>query len=164
MTDVTSAAAGRKLRPEDATTLEEFQARRDAELARIGAPGASWTHAFTIMLTIAVAAIDVFYWHRFSQASGGERWHVLALALLFLCATVSVGGKVLLSGPKRRRGELERLSAQWQERADRGEVARTTLTMLAPVLNLTRIDGPAAPVPPVPPSAPTTRPDTPEAR
>jgi hypothetical protein len=33
MANVTSASQGTMLRPEDATTLEEFQARRDAELS-----------------------------------------------------------------------------------------------------------------------------------
>jgi hypothetical protein len=152
MADVTSGAQGERLRPEDATTLEEFQARRDAELARLGAASAYWKQGARIAVTVAVAAIDVFYWHRFSQATGTEWWHMLALALLFLCATITSASKIkldILNGSKRRRGELQRLTAQWQERADRGEVARTTLTALAPVINLTGIDGPTAPQRPV---------------
>jgi len=159
MADVTTTAKGGKLRPEDATTLEEFQARRDAELARLGARSAYGKQVFRIVLAIVAAVVDAFYWHRFSHASGTERWHVLALALLFLCSTVSAASSVkpdILNGSKRRRGELYRLGAQWQARADRGEVARTTLTTLAPVINLTRIDGPTAP------ATPTVSPGTPE--
>jgi hypothetical protein len=151
MPDVSSASEGGKLRPEDATTLEEFQARRDAELARLSAPGAYWKQGIRIAAAIAVAAFAASYWYRFSQVTGTERWHVLALALLFLTATVSVTSRIrpdVLRGSKRRRGELDRLGAQWHERADRGEVARTTLTTLIPVLDLTRIDGPTAPAGP----------------
>jgi len=142
MTDETTASQGSKLRPEDATTLEDFQERRNAELARISAPGAYWKQVFRIALAIAVAAIDAFYWYRFSHTSGEESWHVLALALLFACSTISAASSVkpdLLNGSKRRRAELDRLSAQWQERADRGEVALTTL---APVADLTSIGEP----------------------
>jgi hypothetical protein len=160
MADVTSGRQGDALRPEDATTLEEFHARRDAELARIGAVSAYWKQGARIALAVAVAAIDAFYWYRFSQASGTERWHVLALALLFLCATVSVTSRIrpdVLSGSKRRRAELERLAAQWQERADRGEVALTTLTTLTPVVNLRTMGERTAP------GGPAVSPDTPEA-
>jgi hypothetical protein len=142
MTDETTTSQGKQLRPEDATTLEEFQDRRHAELARISAPGAYWKQVFRIALAIVVAAIDAFYWYRFSHTSGGERWHVFALALLFACSTISAASSVkpdLLNGSKRRRAELDRLSAQWQERADRGEVALTTL---APVVDLTSIGEP----------------------
>ena len=139
-----------KLRPEDATTLEEFQARRNAELARISVPGAYWKQVFRIVLALVAAAIDAFYWHRFSQASGGERWHVLALALLFACSTVSAASSVkpdILNGSKRRRAELDRLSAQWEARAEAGEVARTTLTTLSPVIRADqrRVPGPGEP-------------------
>ena len=157
MPDVTRPATGGPCRPEGATTLEEFQARRDAELARISAVSAYWKQGARIALAVAVATIDAFYWHRFSQATGTERWHVLALALLFLTATVSVTSRIrpdVLRGSKRRRAELERLGAQWQARADRGEVARTTLTTL---IDLTRIDGRAVP------GGPTAWPNTPEA-
>lgn len=122
MANATSASKGEKLRPEDATTLEEFQDRRNAELARLGAAITYWIQGIRIALAITVAGIDVFYWHRVSQASGTERWHVLALALLFLAATMSVTSKIkpdILNGSKRRRAELDRLSAQWQDRADR---------------------------------------------
>jgi hypothetical protein len=128
MANVTSASQGTMLRPEDATTLEEFQARRDAELARITAPGAYWKQVFRIALAIAAAGIDAFYWYRVSQASGEEVWHVLALALLFACSTVSAASCVkpgVLTGSKRRRGELDRLGAQWRARAEADEAART---------------------------------------
>jgi hypothetical protein len=126
MANVTSASQGGQLRPEDATTREEFQARRESELARITAPGAYWKQAFRIALAIAAAGIDAFYWYRVSQASGEEVWHVLALALLFACSTVSAASCVkpgVLTGSKRRRGELDRLGAQWRARAEAGEVA-----------------------------------------
>jgi hypothetical protein len=160
MADVTSGAQGGKLRPEDATTLEEFQARRDAELARLGAASAYWKQGARIAVTVAGAALDGFYWHQFSQATGAHWWHMLVDSLLFLCLTITAASRIrpdILNGSKRRRGELQRLSAQWQERADRGEVARTTLTTLAPVINLTRIDGPTAP------RRPAVSRDTPEA-
>lgn len=135
-TSATSATQGTMLRPEDATTLEEFRARHDAELARITAPGAFWNQVSRIALAIAAAGIDAYYWYRVTQASGEEVWHVLALALLFACSTVSAASSVkpdLLTGSKRRRAELDRLSAQWQARAEAGDGARTTLTTVAPV-------------------------------
>lgn len=144
MANATGASQGARLRPEDATTLEEFQARREAELARISAPGAYWMQVFRVALAIGAAGIDAFYWYRASQASGEEVWHVLALALLFACSTISAASSIkpdVLTGSKRRRAELNRLSAQWQARAEAGEVALTTLTTLAPVVDLTSIGG-----------------------
>jgi hypothetical protein len=114
MTDVTK---GGTPRPEDATTLEEFQGLRDAELGRLSAASAYWKQGARIAVTVALAGVDAFYWHRVTQASGAERWHVLALALFLLCATVSSAARIkpdVLNGSQRRRAELDRLAARWQ--------------------------------------------------
>jgi hypothetical protein len=119
MTEVTSDRPDAPSRPEDATTLEEFQARRDADLARLDGTAAHWGDGWRATLIVAVTGIDAFYWYRFSHATGTERWHVLALSLLFLCSLVS-GCSVLarrIAGRRERRCELERLGAQWQARA-----------------------------------------------
>jgi hypothetical protein len=121
MTEVASATKADTLRPEDATTLEEFQGLRDAELGRLSAASAYWKQGARIAVTVALAGADAFYWHRLSQASGTERWHVLALALFLLCATVSSAARIkpaVLTGSKRRRAELDRLAAQWQAGAE----------------------------------------------
>jgi hypothetical protein len=143
MANATSASQGTKLRPEDATTLEEFQARRDAELARISAPGAYWKQVFRIVLAVVCAGIDAFYWYRVSQVSGEEVWHVLALALLFACSTISAASSVtpdILHGSKGRRAELDRLGAQWQERGEGRRAGETRA--LTPVFRVRGMAGP----------------------
>jgi hypothetical protein len=117
-------------RPEDAITLEEFQARYDAELARISGPGAYQDQAVTLGLAIAFAGADAFYCYRASEASGAATWGLAAAALLFTAFAVAAVAMIkvdVLTGSRyrKRRAELARLRTQWQARAEAGEVPRT---------------------------------------
>jgi hypothetical protein len=122
MNEVAGVRPDEQSRPEDATTLEEFTARRDAELARLTGAASTWGDVWRVMLIFAVSFIDVYYWDRLSRVTGTERWHRLALALLFLCAWVSAISVFTrrLAARRERRRELERLRLQWQAKAGRG--------------------------------------------
>ena len=50
------------LRPEDATSLEEFQARRVAELAQIRAMHSSWKSIGLIILSGFLALAAILFW------------------------------------------------------------------------------------------------------
>jgi hypothetical protein len=122
MTDITSAAAGEKPRLEDATTVEEFQARRDAELDRINAAYRSG-RARTRLIGFIVAMIPYGYiGHLFFQASGWAKAGMLALGLAYMYVAVRIANRY--DGTTRRR-ELARLSKRWQARAAADEVPRT---------------------------------------
>jgi len=114
MADVTNGPLGVSSRPEDAMTLEEFQARRDAELERIRAvrrsPGQRAKFAGVIAGWIPCA----FLWYWFWQSSGIPKFVILALAVAYNIVVVRIANRV--DGTKRRR-ELRLLSAQWQARA-----------------------------------------------
>ena len=123
MTGVSASRQGENSRPEDAATAQEFQARRDAELARMGAATSYGWDYFRGALAVIVATIDGFYWYRFAHAPGLKRWHELLVALAFLAA-VGNGTHGLVRDIRRRqqrRREVERLGRQWQARANQEE-------------------------------------------
>ena len=104
------------MRPEDAATLAEFQARRDAELDRIRATWRSG-HGRTLLAGVIAGMIpcgSLWYW--FWQSSGMAKFGILALALAYNYALMRVTNR--FDGTRRRR-ELDRLSAQWRARAGR---------------------------------------------
>ncbi len=123
MAEATGVRTDEQLRPEDATTLEEFMARRNGELARLTGAAANRGDVWRAILVFAVSFIDVYYWDRLGRVTGTERWHRLALALLFLCAWVSAISTFArrITARRERRRELERLRLQWQAKADLGE-------------------------------------------
>jgi hypothetical protein len=123
MAGVTSASEDGRLRPEDATTLEEFQARRDAELDRIGAAYRSGRGRVRLALVIAGMVPCGFLWYWFWQSSGAPKFGILALALAYNYLLVRVANR--FDGTRRRR-ELQRLSKRWQARAEAGQVPRAT--------------------------------------
>jgi hypothetical protein len=124
MTEVTSASPGAELLPEDATTLEEFQVRRDAELAQLGGAGSRWGDGWRAALIVVVAGIDAVCWYRVTQATG-IGWHVLGHSLVFLGVLARASTRLAqrIMGRAERRRELERLGAEWQAKADRSEMA-----------------------------------------
>lgn len=124
MANVTSASEGGQLRPEDATTLTEFQARRDAELDRISAAYRSGRGRARLALVIVGMIPCGALWYWFWTYSGPARWGILALALA--CNYVVVRFASRFDGTRRRR-ELYRLTSRWQARAEADEAARTTL-------------------------------------
>jgi hypothetical protein len=124
MPNATSASEGGQLRPEDATTLEEFQARRDAELDRISAAYRSGRGRARLALVIAGMIPCGALWYWFWSYSGPARWGILALALAYNYVLVRFANR--FDGTRRRR-ELSRLTSRWQARAEADEAARTPL-------------------------------------
>ena len=105
---------GKPPRPEDATTLAEFQARRDAELDRIREKRRSGQGRALVAGVIAGMIPISSLWYWFWQSSGLAKLGILALALA--CNYVLVRVARHCDGTRRRR-ELERLTRRWQERA-----------------------------------------------
>ena len=62
------------LRPEDATSLEEFQARRIVEQAQIRGMHSSWKEIGRILLSSVIVLIDIFFWYAMAKQSGPGRW------------------------------------------------------------------------------------------
>lgn len=116
------------LRPEDATSLEEFQARRMAEQADIRALNSSWKDIGLILLTSVIVIIDIFFWYAMARQSGPGRWAWLVLALLFVGLFLRVFGRIELRGARgsKRYMQLDRLSKDWQAKARRGEIPETS--------------------------------------
>jgi hypothetical protein len=123
MTEVTGVRPGGQFRPEDATTMEEFMARRDAELARLDGTAAHWGDAWRATVLLVVSGGCAFFWFRFSQTTGSTRWHDFRGALLFMSFVLASGSALAtrLAGRSERRRELKRLTTQWQARVGQGE-------------------------------------------
>jgi hypothetical protein len=116
------------LRPEDATSLEEFQARRMVEQAQIRALNSSWKDIGRILLSSLIVIIDIFFWYAMVKQAGPGRWVWLVLALLFAFLFLRIFGKVELRGVRgsKRYMQLDRLSKEWQAKAGRGEIPQST--------------------------------------
>jgi hypothetical protein len=112
------------LRPEDATSLDEFQARRIVEQAQIRAMHSSWKEIGRILLSGAIVLIDIFFWYAMVKQSGPGRWAWLIFALLFAGLFLRIFGRIELRGVRgsKRYIQLDRLSKEWQARAGRGEI------------------------------------------
>jgi apolipoprotein N-acyltransferase len=116
------------LRPEDATSLEEFQARRIVEQAQIRAMHSSWKDIGRIFLSSLIVFIDIFFWYAMAKQAGPGRWAWLVLALVFAGLFLRIFGRIELRGVRgsKRYMQLDRLSKEWQARAARGEIPQTT--------------------------------------
>jgi len=112
------------LRPEEATSLEEFQARRIVEQAQIRALNSSWKDIGRIILSGFVALAAILFWGGMAFAKGGGKWPLLILALAFTLLFIRIFGRVELRGARgtKRYLQLDRLSKDWQARARRGEI------------------------------------------
>src|SRR6266700_5131808 len=112
------------LRPEDATSLEEFQARRIVEQAQIRALNSSWKDIGRIFLSSLIVFIDIFFWYATAKQAGPGRWAWLVLALLFAGLFLRIFGRIELRGARgtKRYLQLDRLSKDWQAMARRGEI------------------------------------------
>jgi len=124
MAELTNASEGGSLRPEDAATLTEFQARRDAELDRISAAHRSGRGRARLALVIVGMIPCGVLWYWFWTYPGLARWGVLALAVAYNYVLVRIANQ--FDGTRRRR-ELYRLTNRWQARAEADEAARTPL-------------------------------------
>ena len=116
------------LRPEDATSLEEFQARRLAEQADIRGLNSSWKGIGKILLSSVIGIAAIFCWAGVAKGEGFARWFFLVLALVFTLLFLRIFGRIELRGARgsKRYMQLDRLSKDWQARAARGEIPQTT--------------------------------------
>ena len=116
------------LRPEDATSLEEFQARRVVEQAQIRAMHSSWKSIGRIVLSGVVAFAAIFFWVGVAAIHDVGRWVCLVIALLLTFWFARIFGRIELRGVRgsRRYLQLDRLSKEWQAGAARGEISQST--------------------------------------
>ena len=112
------------LRPEDATSLEEFQARRIVEQAQIRGMHSSWKGIGRILLSGVIAFAAIVFWGSMAFAKGGGRWPLLVLAIACSLLFLRIFGRIELRGVRgsKRYMQLDRLSKEWQARAGRGEI------------------------------------------
>ena len=116
------------LRPEDATSLDEFQARRIVEQAQILGMNGSWKSIGTILLSGLVCFVAIFCWVGVATIQDGTRWFFLVLAVGFTLWFLRMLGRIELRGVRgsKRYLQLDRLSKQWQARARQGEIPETS--------------------------------------
>jgi hypothetical protein len=116
------------LRPEDASSLEEFEARCAVDQSRNRRINSSWRAIGQSLLISVLAIIDIISWVATATAHGGQRWVWLVFALVFTGLTLWLAGKVLGRGARgsKRYIELSRMRKEWQEKAARGEIPETS--------------------------------------
>jgi hypothetical protein len=116
------------LRPEDATSLEEFQARKAVEQARIRGMNSSWKTIGKILLSSVIAFFAIFGWAGFAMLHDGGRWFFLVIAIILTGLFLRIFGRIELrgAGGSKRYVQLSRLDKEWQAKAERGEIPRTT--------------------------------------
>ena len=88
------------LRPEDATSLEEFQARKVVEQAQIRGMNSSWKTIGKVFLSAFLALVDIFFWFAFATNSGAGKWVWLVLALVVLGLIIRIFGRIELRGAR----------------------------------------------------------------
>ena len=112
------------LRPEDAASLEEFQARRVVEQAQILGMNGSWKRIGTIFLSSLVGFVAIVCWGSMAESHDGTRWFFLVMALVFTLGFLRIFGKIELRGVRgsKRYMQLNRLSKEWEARVQRGEI------------------------------------------
>jgi hypothetical protein len=123
------ADQGRELlRPEDATSLEEFEARCTVEQARSRAANSSNKALGQTVLAGLIGFVAILCWAGVATAHNGATWTFLVLALITTYLTLWLMSKVLRRGTRgsKRYVELSRLRKEWQEKAARGEIPPTT--------------------------------------
>ncbi|HEY2520712.1 MAG TPA: hypothetical protein VGJ19_11405 [Streptosporangiaceae bacterium] len=116
------------LPPEEATSWEEFRDRWVIERARYAGTGRSWPDTGRILLSVIPGLAAVVFWVVFAVTGHGGRWVLLVLALACTALFGWVLGGVLRRRWQRarKRRELDGLRDQWHERAEHGEIPRTT--------------------------------------
>ena len=116
------------LRPEDATSLEEFNARKVAEQLTIRGSNGSWKTIGLTLLCSLIVVVDIIVWFGFTHQPGNGKWAWFVVAVLLLGLFFRIFGRIELRGARgsKRYVQLSRLSREWQARADRGEIPRTT--------------------------------------
>jgi len=123
------ARSGRELlRPEDATSWEEFQARCTAEQVLLRGSTGSWKNIGLSALSGLLVLISIAFWYVVAVTPGAARWAMLVIALIPTGLLVWTFGRVMRRGVRgsRRYTQLDRLRNDWQARAERGEIPQTT--------------------------------------
>lgn len=116
------------LRPEDASSWEEFQARWVIERARYRAARRSWKEVARIVFSVIPGLAAIVFWIGATLAHNAGRWILLALAIVCTGLFVwDIAGVVRnwWSGSHRYR-QLGRLRKEWEARAKHGEIPRTS--------------------------------------
>ena len=116
------------LRPEDATSLEEFHARKIVEQAQIRGMNGSWKTIGKIILSGFLALGAIIFWVGVAEEDDGGRWFMLLFALICTVLVIRIFGRIELRGARgtKRYVQLDRLDKEWQAKAGRGEISRTT--------------------------------------
>lgn len=116
------------LRPEDATSWEEFQARCTVEQARCRGANSSWKAIGQTALAGLIGFGAIVFWGGMAFAQAPGKWALLVLALACTLLFLWIFGKVMRRGfgGSKRSAELSRLRKQWQVKAERGEIPQTT--------------------------------------
>lgn len=116
------------LRPEDATSLEEFEARCTIEQAKSRGANSSNKAIGQTLLCVPLLFIDIFLWYGTATQKGGGRWVWLVFALVFAWLFLWLFGKIMMRGMggSKRYAELSRLRKEWRAKAERGEIPQTT--------------------------------------
>lgn len=116
------------LPPEEATSLEEFQARRIAEQLQIRGMNSSTKRIGLILLSSLLAFLAIFCWIGVATIHDAGRWVFLVLALGFSFGFFRIFGGIELRGVRgsKRYMELTQMSKDWQARARRGEIPQAT--------------------------------------
>jgi hypothetical protein len=116
------------LRPEDASSFEEFQARATIEQARCRAANGTGKAIGQTVLAAACAFVALLAWGTMAFTHGSAKWVVLPFALIFTALFGWIFGTVMRRGfgGSKRYTQLSGLSKEWQAKAERGEIPRTT--------------------------------------
>lgn len=116
------------LRPEDATSWEEFQARSTIEQAQCRAVNGSWKDIGRIVISAVPGFGALIFWIGVAMAHNAGRWFLLVFALICTGLFSWGFGGVMRKGVRgsRRYMQLDRLREEWQARVERGEVPQTT--------------------------------------
>ena len=115
------------LRPEEATSFEEFQARSTTEQLQLRGSGGSWKTIGLSLLSGVLALAVIAFWYVVAVTPGSSRWAMVIVALIPTGLLIWVFGGVMRPAVRstRRYYELDRLRKDWQARADRGEIPAT---------------------------------------
>ena len=116
------------LRPEDARSLEEFEARCVIEQARSRAVNSSWGAIGQTVLAGLIGFVAILCWAGVAMAHDASRWVFLVLGLVTTWLFLRLMGRVLRRGTRgsKRYMELSRLRKEWQAKAERGEIPQTS--------------------------------------
>lgn len=116
------------LRPEDATSWEEFQSRCAIEQARCRAANSSGRAIGLTLLVVPLVFIDIFFWFVASHAGAPGVVSGVVGGVIFALLAVWILGKAMRRGigGSKRYAELSRLRGQWQAKAERGEIPQST--------------------------------------